>query len=90
MKQSYYYFSIDYYQDEDGIFTAIVPALPGCVAAGKTLDEAYQNARDAIESCIEVREKLEMPVSRNRYRGKNIYRLPLKKRYEQTSCNVIS
>ena len=45
-------FAIDYYQDEDGWFTAQVPAIPGCIASGKTLREAYRNAVDAIESCL--------------------------------------
>lgn len=30
-------FAIDYFQDEDGKFTARVPAIPGCVAWGDTL-----------------------------------------------------
>ena len=58
---------IDYYQDEDGIFTAVAPALPGCVASGKTLEEAYQHIKEAIESCLEVRKKLEMPIGGNKY-----------------------
>ena len=33
-------FDINYFQDEDGYFTAQVPAIPGCVASGKTLREA--------------------------------------------------
>jgi predicted RNase H-like HicB family nuclease len=51
-------FEIDYYQDEDGFFTAQVPAIPGCLAWGKTLEETYKNAIEAIESCLEAREKL--------------------------------
>ena len=27
-------------QDEDGIYVAEVPALPGCISQGKTRDEA--------------------------------------------------
>ncbi len=78
MEQSYYDFFIDYYQDEDGVFTATVPAIPGCVADGKTLDEAYLNIKEAIESCLEVRNKLGMPVGVNRYKGRNVYRVPIK------------
>ena len=51
--------TIHYYQDEDGIFTAIVPAIKGCVASGKTLEEAYENAVGAIESCLEARKKIQ-------------------------------
>ena len=68
-------FAIDYYQDEDGWFTAQVPAIPGCIASGKTLREAYRNAVDAIESCLEARRKVgAMNLRRPRYRGLNVYR----------------
>ena len=68
-------FEINYYQDEDGIFTAVVPAIRGCVASGKTLKEAYRNAVDAIGSCLEARAKLAARKPRKRrYNGVNIYR----------------
>ena len=54
----YQEFEINYYQDEDGVFTAEVPAIRGCVAWGRTLPAAYRNAVDAIESCLEARGKL--------------------------------
>jgi predicted RNase H-like HicB family nuclease len=73
--RTYEEFSIDYYQDEDGIFTARVPAIRGCVAWGKTLEEAYRNAVDAIESCLEARQKVAATkLRKQRYRGLNIYR----------------
>jgi len=73
--KKYQEFDIDYYQDEDGVFTARVPAIRGCVAAGKTLDAAYRNAVDAIESCLEAREKVAaMRLRRPRYSGVNLYR----------------
>ena len=56
--KAYQEFEIDYFQDEDGYFTAQVPAIPGCVASGKTLRQAYRNAVDAIESCLEARRKV--------------------------------
>ena len=78
MKQSYCEFFIDYYQDEDGVFTAVVPALPGCIASGKTLEDAYRHVKEAIESCLEVRKELKMPIGNDTYRGKNVYRVLLK------------
>ena len=56
--KTYHQFEIDYFQDVDGIFTTQVPAIPGCIASGKTLRQAYRNAGDAIESCLEARRKL--------------------------------
>lgn len=68
-------FDIDYYQDEDGWFTAVVPAIRGCVASGKTLKEAHRNAIDAIESCLEAREKVAAKnLRKSRYGGVNLYR----------------
>jgi antitoxin HicB len=34
---------------EDGGYTATVPALPGCISEGDTVDEAVANAREAID-----------------------------------------
>ncbi|MGI9181795.1 MAG: type II toxin-antitoxin system HicB family antitoxin, partial [Longimicrobiaceae bacterium] len=36
-------------QDEDGIFVAEVPSLPGCISQGRTRKEALDNIREAIE-----------------------------------------
>jgi antitoxin HicB len=40
-------------QDEDGVFVAEVPALPGCISQGATRDEAVRNVREAILGYIE-------------------------------------
>ena len=56
--KKYQEFDINYFQDEDGMFTAEVPAIPGCMAWGKTLEKTHQNAIQAIESCLEARGKL--------------------------------
>ena len=39
-------------QDEDGIFVAECPSLPGCVSQGKTRAEALVNIKDAIEGYL--------------------------------------
>ena len=68
-------FAINYFQDEDGMFTAEVPAIRGCVAWGKTLPECYRNTVEAIESCLEARAKVAANKLRKpRYAGLNIYR----------------
>ncbi len=76
--KKYQEFEINYYQDEDGIFTAEVPAIRGCVAWGKTLEETYRHAVDAIESCLEARQKIAATRLRKpRYAGVNVYRRPV-------------
>jgi antitoxin HicB len=39
--------------DVEGGFTAIVPALPGVVTEGDTIEEVLANAREAVELCLE-------------------------------------
>jgi len=76
--KEYQEFEINYFQDEDEVFTALVPAIRGCVASGKTLEEAYRNAIDAIESCLEARRKVAaLHLRRVRYSGLNVYRRPV-------------
>ena len=38
--------------DEDGIFVATCPALPGCVSQGSTRTEATENIKEAIEAYL--------------------------------------
>ena len=49
-------------QDEDGVFVAQVPALPGCVTQGTTRPEALANAREAIAAYLESLEKHDEPI----------------------------
>jgi len=41
-------------QDEDGVFVASVPAIPGCHTQGATYEDAVENVKEAIELCLEV------------------------------------
>ena len=38
---------------KEGGYTAIVPALPGCVSEGNTREEALKNIREAVELYLE-------------------------------------
>lgn len=44
-------------QDEDGMFVAEAPALPGCLSQGKTRSEALSNIQEAIQGYLESLEK---------------------------------
>ena len=48
--------------DEDGVFVAEVPSLPGCVSQGASRDEALTNVREAISLYIESLEEQGEPV----------------------------
>lgn len=41
-------------KDESGYYVAEVPALPGCVSQGKTLQEARSNILEAISGWVAV------------------------------------
>ena len=41
-------FRVLLYQDEDGVFVAEAPTLPGCISQGATRAEAVSNVRAAI------------------------------------------
>jgi predicted RNase H-like HicB family nuclease len=56
-------FLINIFQDEDGIFIAECPAIPGCVSQGKTEREAEKNIQEAIKECLEVRTEKGLPVT---------------------------
>ena len=56
-------FAITLQQDEDGVFVAECPAIPGCVSQGKTAEEAEQNIAEAIRECLIVRRQLGLPLT---------------------------
>ncbi|MBD2531902.1 type II toxin-antitoxin system HicB family antitoxin [Nostoc flagelliforme FACHB-838] len=39
---------------EEGGYWAEVPALPGCITEGDTMEEVISNLKDAIEGWLEV------------------------------------
>ena len=56
-------FTITIYTDEDGVYIAECPSIPGCVSQGKTEEEAEKNVLEAIKDCLEVRAELGMPLT---------------------------
>ena len=55
-------FRISIEKDEDGIFVAECPTLPGCVSQGKTRMEAINNIKDAVKGYIESLKKHNEPI----------------------------
>ncbi len=56
-------FTITITREEDGVYIAECPAIPGCVSQGKTEAEAQANIEDAIKQCLEVRAEMGMPLT---------------------------
>ena len=56
-------FFITIFQDEDGVFVAECPSIPGCVSQGETEQEAEKNVQEAIKECLEVRAEKGMPLT---------------------------
>ncbi len=48
--------------DEDGIYVASVPSLPGCISQGRTREEALKNIQDAIKGYLESLKKHGEPI----------------------------
>jgi len=48
--------------DEDGIFVAECPSLPGCISQGKTRAEALENIKDAAKGYLESLKKHNEPI----------------------------
>lgn len=56
-------FLVTLFQDEDGVFIAECPSIPGCVSQGQTEAEAEASIREAIRQCLEVRAERGMPLT---------------------------
>lgn len=50
-------------RDEDGVWVAECPSIPGCVSQGETREEALANIREAIAACLEVRDERGLPLT---------------------------
>ena len=48
--------------DEDGVFVAEVPSLPGCITQGQTREEALENVKEAIAAYLESLQKHDEPI----------------------------
>jgi len=46
-------FTVVLEKDEDGIYVASVPALPGCISDGSTVEATMANIKEAIQGFIE-------------------------------------
>ncbi|WP_447963589.1 type II toxin-antitoxin system HicB family antitoxin [Nitrospira sp. Ecomares 2.1] len=50
-------FIITITRDEEGVYIADYPTIPGSMSQGKTEKEAQENIHEAIKECLEVRSE---------------------------------
>ncbi|MBI4452685.1 type II toxin-antitoxin system HicB family antitoxin [Candidatus Woesearchaeota archaeon] len=55
-------------EDEDGMFVAECPTLPGCISQGRTRKEALANIKDAIKGYIQSLKKHNEPIPHSVYK----------------------
>jgi predicted RNase H-like HicB family nuclease len=53
---------IIYWSNEDNVFIAEVPELPGCMAHGNSYEKALANAKEAIHLWIDTAKEFGDPV----------------------------
>ena len=58
----YRYETIIYWSDEDQVFVAEAPELPGCVAHGGSPEKALDNIEEAIGLWIETAKEFNDPI----------------------------
>jgi predicted RNase H-like HicB family nuclease len=58
----YQYALVIWYSEQDEAYLVQVPELPGCMADGKTPEEATQAAQTAIRLWIEGARKMGRPI----------------------------
>lgn len=51
-----------YWSNEDNVFIAEVPELPGCIAHGDSEEEAIKNVKDAIQLWIDTAKEFGDPI----------------------------
>lgn len=59
---------IIYWSSDDKSFIAEVPELPGCMADGKSYQEALANAEQIIKEWIDTAKQLKRPIPKPRGR----------------------
>ena len=49
-----HHFDVVIERDEEGLYVASVPELPGCPTQAQSLDALMERIREAIELCLEA------------------------------------
>lgn len=73
-------YTVELEPQKEGGYTVTVPALPGCISEGDTLEEALENIKDAIEGYLRVMAKngRKIPLEFSEFRKVEIFKRPEK------------
>ncbi len=58
-------YSVVVHEAQEGGYWVEVPALPGCASQGETVEEALDNATDAIKLYLEVLQEDGAPIPKD-------------------------
>ncbi|MCI0533223.1 type II toxin-antitoxin system HicB family antitoxin [bacterium] len=78
-------YTVELEPQEEGGYTVTVPALPGCISEGDTLEEALTNIEDAIGGYLHVLAKnnRKIPLEYSEFRKVQVFKkrrkIPLKR-----------
>ncbi len=59
-------YSVVVHPAEEGGYWVEVPALPGCYSQGESVEEALNNAKEAIQLYLEVLDEDKKPIPRDK------------------------
>ena len=63
MKHKLLNFTVLIEQDEDGVYVARIPDIPGCYTQGKTVEQTMERIREAIQVCLESDMEEILPIN---------------------------
>jgi predicted RNase H-like HicB family nuclease len=77
---------IIYWSDEDHLYIAEVPELPGCVTHGETQKTALANATEAIQLWIDAAKEFGNPIPEPK--GGSLFLSSLRHKHSQAKGNL--
>ncbi len=82
-------YTVELKPQEEGGYTATVPALPGCISEGDTMEESLENIRDAVEGCIKtlVKHQRKVPVEFSDFRQVEVFQKQSKRKLLNNSLS---
>lgn len=82
-------YTVELKPQEEGGYTITVPALPGCISEGDTIEESLENIRDAAEGYIEtlVKHQRKVPLEFSDFRQVEVFQKQSKRRLSDKSLS---